>query len=100
MNLYCIIFGIMFISTSIIFLSKKGGSLVQKWVLTPNTNVDKALCESLSKNISLVFLFAGLIFLLSGFIKAIFDSAFIWLMIIWFIAVGIDVYFISKLNNK
>ena len=97
MNLYCIIFGTLFITAGIVFFTGFGN----RWLKGLNELTDGEKKElnikKLDRLLGRIFLSVGLIFEAGGFNEAFLRSAFIWLMLAWFIMTGIAVYLISKL---
>lgn len=96
MNLYCIIFGIIFFILGITFLMEIAPSWIKEWRETPECDKKKVNIRLISKNVGFVFLTASAIFMISSFNQSFKENYFLWCMIIWLIGTGVDVAFISK----
>lgn len=96
MNLYCVVFGLVFLAVGIAFFFGAASHWIKGWREMPKEERDKIRMDKLRKNIGGVFWTAGIIFLVSGFSVSFFNAAFTWCILIWFVLTGIDIAFITK----
>ncbi|HMM06919.1 MAG TPA: DUF3784 domain-containing protein [Clostridiales bacterium] len=96
MNLYCIVFGCIFLVVGVAFFIGIGPNWIKAWRELPPEEKSKVRMDKLSKNIGCIFLIASAIFLISGFSPEFLNAAFVWCMIFWFVLTGLDVAFIAK----
>ena len=81
MNLYCIIFGLIFLAAGAAFFAEREKSKIR--------------IDRLSRNIGCVVGAASAVFLAAGFNPAFHHTAFMWCMIAWFILTSLDIAFIN-----
>ena len=96
MNISCIAFGVIFCIAGVLFGTGKGHIHLKAWKSMPQEERVQIKIVPLCRNIGMMIVLCGIIFLLSGFWAAFKNNAFIWAMIVWMIAAGIDVYLIGK----
>ena len=99
MNITCAAFGLIFCIAGIIFGMGKGHIHLRAWKSMPEEERMKIKIVPLCRNIGMMIILCGVIFLLGGFWNAFKSNAFIWAMVFWMLAAGIDVYFIGKSNR-
>lgn len=99
MDFTCLLFGAVFIVAGIMFACGKLHNHIKAWnSMTAEEKEDiniKPLCVNIGSMISI----CGVVFMLAGVFLFFRIHIFIWCMILWIIAAGIDVYFIGK-NKK
>lgn len=99
MNITCIIFGLLFCVAGIAFSVGKGHIHLAAWKSMSEDEKAKIRIVPLCRNIGGMITLCGVIFLLDGLWATFKEHAFVWAMILWMIAAGADVYFISKSNR-
>ena len=99
MNISCIAFGVIFCIAGAIFGMGRGHIHLKAWKAMPEEERAKIRILPLCRNIGMMIVLCGVIFLLGGFWTAFKESAFIWTMILWMIAAGADVYLMEKSNR-
>lgn len=92
MNFTGIFFGVVFVFAGIWFALGKGHKHIAAWKNMPSEEKDKINITALCRNIGVMISACGIIFIVGSF----FSSVFIWAMIVWLAAAGIDVYVINK----
>lgn len=92
MNFTCIFFGVIFIAAGILFALGKCHIHIAAWKNMPCEEKEKINIKALCRNIGVMISLCGVIFLIGSF----FSFIFIFAMIVWLIAAGIDVYVINK----
>ena len=96
MNFGCIFFGVLFMSAGLLFREGKLHIYLQAWKNMPQQEKDKIKVKELCVNIGTMILICGMVFLMAGVSQRFKDQFFVWDMIVWLIASGIDVYYIEK----
>ncbi|MCD7740084.1 MAG: DUF3784 domain-containing protein [Candidatus Gastranaerophilales bacterium] len=96
MNFTCLISGIFFIILGILFAMGQVHKHMEVWKNMPESEKADIAIGPLCRNMGAMVIICGLIFLSAGVWSNFKNQAFIWCMLIWFIACGLDVYFIQK----
>lgn len=96
MDLYCIIFGIVFLAAAVLFFTGNAPNYIKAWRLMSEKEKSEVKIKPLCINAGCVFIIAAVIFFISGFISTFRETVFIWCMIFWLVATGVDVAFITK----
>lgn len=99
MNYTCIFFGILFLFFGILFYFGKCHTYLSAWKQMPEDEKAKIRIKPLCRNIGAMISLCGIIFFLGGIWSAFKTHVFVWAVILWMIATGIDVYLISKSNR-
>lgn len=92
----CILFGILFLGAGILFALGKIHTHIAAWKQMSEMEREAIDIIPLCRNIGGMIALCGLIFLLSGISSAVLEHAFVWLMILWLLAAGFDVYYIGR----
>ena len=96
MNGTCIFFGAMFAAAGVLFALGKIHPHLAAWKRMPEEEKQKINILPLCRNIGTMIFLSGLCFLIYGFFPALPKAWFSGAMVIWLIAAGLDVCFISK----
>lgn len=96
MNFTCLVFGVLFCIAGILFALGKCHIHLTAWKQMPEDEKAKIRIHPLCQNIGGMIVLCGIIFVLGGIWSAFAARAFVWAMILWMLASGIDVYYISK----
>lgn len=96
MNLYCIVFGIVFLVIGIVFICGKGHEHISAWKSMTQEEKDKIRIIPLTRNIGAVISLSGVILLIKGFCSAFSGKWFVIAMIAWLVIAGADVLYIEK----
>ena len=96
MDFTCIIFGILFIVSGVLFATRKLHIHLTAWKQMPDAEKDKIRIHPLCLNIGEVIMLNGLIFLLKGLLAGFTSNLFTIAMVAWMIVAGFDVWYISK----
>lgn len=95
MNLYSIIFGLIFLAAGAAFFAGLTPGWLNVWQRMSEREKSKIRIDRLSRNIGCVVGAASAVFLAAGFNPAFHHAAFMWCMIAWFILTGLDIVFIN-----
>ena len=96
MNLTCLLFGILFTVVGGLFMAGKLHTHIEAWKTMPQEEKDKIKIEELCRNIGLMIVTCGVIFLLSGVSAAFKARFFVAAMVLWLAASFVDVWYIEK----
>lgn len=96
MNITCLIFGVIFLIAGFLFAIGKLHVLLAAWKKMPNEEKEKIRIMPLCRNIGLMIMLSGALFLINGFWESFRDRWFALSMIIWLVVAGLDVWFITK----
>ena len=96
MNFACIFFGVLFITCGFLFREGRLHVHLNAWKAMPQAEKDKIRIEALCANIGTMILICGMIFLLAGVSERFRQEFFVWDMILWLVAGGIDVFYIER----
>ena len=96
MNVACIFFGVLFMTCGLLFREGKLHIYLNAWKNMPQQEKDKIKIQELCVNIGTMILICGMIFLMAGAFPRFKEEFFVWDMIIWLIASGIDIFYIEK----
>ena len=96
MNITCIVFGIIFLITGVLFALGLLHRYLNAWKKMPDEEKEKIDIKALCINIGISIAVSGIIFLIGGFVKVFRDHYFALTMIVWLVFAGCDVYYISK----
>ena len=96
MDITCIIFGIMFIISGILFALGKLHTRIKAWQAMSQQERNAIRIEPLCRNIGSMIALCGGIFLIGGLWAAFRSSGFTIAMIVWLVIAGIDVWQIGK----
>ncbi len=96
MNLLCLVLGIIICVIGVVFIAGKGHSRLAAWRSMSPAEQARILIGPLSRNIGAMIMLCGIIFLIAAFNEAFKDHVFMWAMIVWFVAAGLDVFFIGR----
>ena len=96
MNVACVFFGILFITCGYLFRAGKLHERLNAWKNMPQAEKEKIRIAELCANIGTMILICGMIFFLAGVSEHFKEEFFVWDMILWLIASGIDVFYIEK----
>lgn len=96
MNLTCLVFGILFIISGILFFFGKLHSRITAWQNMSEAEKVKIPIVKLCRNIGTMISLCGVIFLISGLVPYFKEYLFIWFMIGWLLISGLDVFLIEK----
>ena len=90
MNLYCIIFGLIFLAAGAAFFAGLTPGWLNVWQRMVRIAHDKE-----QRRFPDVGFHASAVFLAAGLNPAFHHAAFMWCMIAWFILTGLDIAFIN-----
>ncbi|MGI5959132.1 MAG: DUF3784 domain-containing protein [Massiliimalia sp.] len=96
MDYTCIFFGVLFIIAGTVFALGKGHIYLTAWKNMPQKEKEKIKIGPLCRNVGEMMILNGVIFLTKGIWPAFDNRWFVWAMILWLIAAGLDVCYISK----
>ena len=96
MHAACLFFGILFITGGVLFRQGRLHVYLNAWKQMPQEEKEKINAEALCANIGTMILLCGMIFFLAGISAHFKEHYFVWDMILWLIASGIDVCYIEK----
>ncbi len=96
MDYTCILFGAVFIIAGIVFAFGKIYNRLSAWKNMSEKERKEINIVPLCRNIGLVIVLSGIIFLVKGLWSGFSNSAFIIAMVVWLILAGVDVWYISK----
>ena len=96
MDVTCIIFGILFIGSGLLFASGKLLVHVTPWQMMPAEEKEKIDVNALCVNIGEVIGLSGIIFLFNGIFPDFRSHWFVLSMIAWMIVAGLDLWHIEK----
>ncbi len=96
MNLFDLIFGVIFLVLGIVFGFTKSYTHLKAWKAMPEKDRAKVKIVPLCRNVGGMIALAGILFLLKGAISGYGDRAFVITMVAWLVLAGIDVAFITK----
>ena len=96
MNFTCIIFGIIFLITGILFAAGKLHNHITAWKNMPDDEKRRIKIIPLCKNIGSMISLSGVIFLVNGFWQGFSNHLFVIFMVAWRVLSGIDLFFIEK----
>ena len=96
MNFTCIMFGIIFLITGILFAAGKLHKHITAWKNMPGDEKRRIRILPLCRNIGMVISLSGVIFLINGFWQGFRDHLFVISMIAWLLLAGVDLFFIEK----
>ncbi len=96
MDLTCVAFGLIFIVAGFVFFIGKGHEHLSAWKQMPAAEKAKIHIKPLYRNVGFMIALCGVIFLISGLSAMFKQNFFIWAMIIWFVACGVDFFHIAK----
>lgn len=96
MNIPFLFLGIIFLGFGIYFYSGRALVHLSAWQAMDETERRHIRIIPLCQNVGMVIGASGLIFILGALWATFRQSAFIWCMILWLVAAGIDVYWIGK----
>lgn len=95
MNLYCIVFGLVFLAAGSAFFAGLAPDWLRAWCALPKKEKRTVQTDRLSKNIGCVLGAASAVFLASGLSQAFLGAAFTWCMLGWFVLTGLDAAYIA-----
>ena len=96
MNITCLVFAIIFLVCSFIFLSGKGYVFIPNWNKLSDEDKKDIPLDSLSQNMGIAIACCALILFASALFSSFREHYFAISMVLWLIGCGIDVYFIEK----
>ncbi|MCD8381981.1 MAG: DUF3784 domain-containing protein [Clostridiales bacterium] len=96
MDYICLFLGVLFAVTGIVFAFGKAYNYLSAWKKMPEAEKEKIKIEPLCRNIGVMIVLNGIIFILKGVCAGFSDTVFTWAVIVWMILAGIDVFYISK----
>ena len=96
MNYTCILFGVIFLISGILFAKGRLHEHISAWKDMSDKEKEYIKIRPLCRNIVSVISLSGTIFLLKGVINGFSDRWFVAAMILWLVISGIDIYFIEK----
>lgn len=96
MDYICIFFGAVFLIAGIMFASGKGYINSSAFKNMSQKDKEKIKIVPLCRNIGGMIALSGIIFLIKGFWTGFSKRGFMCTMILWLIAAGLDVWYISK----
>ncbi|MCI7474531.1 MAG: DUF3784 domain-containing protein [Clostridiales bacterium] len=96
MNGICIFFCALFILMGAAFACGKGPMYLSVWNSIPQQQRAKMKIKPLRRNAGAMIALSGLIFGGKGVCSDLDDHWFVWAMILWLIAAGVDAWYLSK----
>ena len=96
MDFICIFFGILFSMVGFMFFLGKAHIHLSAWKNMPQDEKDKIKILPLCRNIGVVIILSGIIFLMKGLLPDFSNHLFVVSMTAWMIAAGLDVWYITK----
>ncbi len=96
MNFTCAAFGIVFIAFGAGVFSGLIINHMHEWTDLSEEEKSSVRIDALCRNMGVMIMLAGVIFLVSGLFEAFRNSFFLIAMIIWFVVCAVDVYQIEK----
>ena len=96
MNLTCILFGLAFVTTGLLFAAGLLHGHISAWKHMPEEEKRRVRILPLCRNIGWVISLSGVIFLLGGLWPGFLTHGFVGAMVAWLVAAGLDLLYIEK----
>lgn len=96
MAMLCYLISFVLLIVGVSFFTGIAASYIKGYANLPEEEKKKIDIKGLCRNISVLFFIAAGIFLLAGYSDVFRERYFRWFMVVWFIACGIDLWFIHK----
>lgn len=96
MDFVCVFLGILFIIVGFVFFLGKAHIHLSAWKNMPQDEKEKIKIIPLCRNIGKVIILSGMIFLMKGLWADFSSRWFMGFMVVWLIAAGLDVWYITK----
>ncbi len=96
MDYVCIFFGAVFLIAGVTFACGKGRVYSYALKNMKREEKEKIKITPLCRNVGAIIALSGIIFLVKGFWSGFLNRWFVYTIVLWLIAAGIDVYYISK----
>lgn len=96
MDFICIFFGILFIFVGFWLVFGKGYCYFFLWKNMLQEEKDKINIVLFCCNVGEMIVLNGIIFLMKGFLLGFLNYWFVFVIIVWLIVVGFDVWYIEK----
>lgn len=96
MYIVCLIFGFVFISGGLLFLTPNSLELIPGWKKTTKEEKSSLNLKALRLNIALIVGSVGVIFMLCGAFPAVLEGYFRWLMLGWMSVCCVNIYLLER----
>ena len=96
MNIGCILFGILFIIGGNWFSMGNAYTHLRAWQEMPEKQRQSIRIRPLCRNIGGMIVLCGCIFVAGGIFRLCGRPSFLFLMVLWMISAGIDIWMIEK----